>query len=129
MRTNSNEWTSPTMSGPRSLLVVDDDREQRRLVAALLRRDGHRVVEAGSYGEGVARFRDSGPFHLIMVDVMLPTRSGLDLVGAIRRIQPSQAVVVCSALDDPQTLAELAPVRFLAKPFEPSALLDLARTA
>ena len=57
--------------GVGSLLLVEDEDRLRGLVAQFLRGEGFEVVEAGDGLQGVERFTDSGPFDLVLLDVML----------------------------------------------------------
>jgi two-component system cell cycle sensor histidine kinase/response regulator CckA len=117
----------PELSGSRSVLVVDDAAVVRRLAFRLLAEAGYRVFEAGSATEalevlGMAR----GQVQLVLIDVVMPEVSGVDLARMIREISPMARVIFMSAfpaevlvregLRDPR-------VQFLAKPFTREELL------
>jgi DNA-binding response OmpR family regulator len=109
-----------------SLLLVEDEHVLRRLVAQFLRRAEYRVVEAGDGGAGVERFADSGPFDLALVDLNLPVQSGVEVCRQIRRAQPGQPILICSAAvspEDEQALLALGVDHFLSKPYHPEVLL------
>ena len=110
-----------------SLLLVEDERLLRGLVAQFLRGADYRVVEAGDGPEGVARFEDAGPFDLALVDLNLPYFSGVEVCRRILRSRPEQRIMICSAaiLDDHEdALMALGVDHFLTKPYHPESLLE-----
>ncbi|HLB81234.1 MAG TPA: response regulator, partial [Dongiaceae bacterium] len=66
------------------ILVVDDDRRLRELLRRYLAEQGFRVTVAASAAEARARLGGLA-FDLIVLDVMMPGESGLDLTAALRR--------------------------------------------
>ena len=65
------------------ILVVEDDRKTADLVALYLRHDGHRAEVATSGRKGLDMAR-AGGFDLLILDVMLPGASGLEICEAVR---------------------------------------------
>lgn len=109
-----------------SLLLVEDERTLRCLVAQFLRSEGYRVVEAGDGPDGVARFADSGPFDLALVDLNLPIFSGVEVCRQIKERQRDQKIMICSAAivcEHEAALISLGIERFLTKPYHPEELL------
>lgn len=79
-------------------LLVDDDAEQRSLVADLLARAGIApVVEASSAGEALA-LAGEHDFALVVLDVVMPERSGLDVLPELHDLVPNGSIVVLSNL-------------------------------
>ncbi len=112
--------------GQYTLLLVEDENVLRCLVASYLRAEGYSVVEAADGPEGLDRYNDSGPFDLVLLDLNLPTFSGVEVCRRIRRVRPSQPVMICSAaiLPDHETdLARMGVHHFLTKPYHPEDLL------
>jgi len=87
------------------VLVVDDEQSIRSSLGAILRREGHTVHEAadGSAAEGLLQ-RDS--FDVVISDIILPHRSGVDLLGEIRELQPDAQVILITGEPDAATAAE-----------------------
>ena len=113
-------------SGSPSLLLVEDEHGLRKLVAQFLRGAGYRVVEACDGQEGVERFGDSGPFDLALVDLNLPVFSGVEVCRRVRRCQPGQPIIICSAAivaEHEDALNAVGVDHFLTKPYHPEALL------
>ncbi len=119
------------MHGP--VLVVDDEPHLCRLVRMVLEDAGYEVREAGSAPEALRLIREEPP-ALLLLDLMMPGRSGLDLLGEIRQ-QPATAdlpVVVVTAVGVRQDLDQAATLgarATLAKPFSRAQLLQAVRQA
>jgi two-component system phosphate regulon response regulator OmpR len=106
------------------LLVVDDDERLRALLQRYLTSNGFRVTAAASAVEARALMK-SIAFDLLIVDVMMPGESGLDLTRAIRA-QSQTPVLMLTALSDAEDRIaglEHGADDYLAKPFEPRELL------
>ena len=109
-----------------SLLLVEDEHVLRSLVAQFLRTERYHVVEARDGAEGVARYGDSGPFDLALVDLNLPVFSGVEVCRRIKRVEPAQRIMICSAAimaDHETALLELGIEHFLTKPYHPEDLI------
>ena len=75
---------------------------------------------------GVARFDDSGPFDLALIDLNLPVYSGVEVCRRIKRSRPEQRIMICSAAimdDHEEELKALGVGHFLTKPYHPESLL------
>jgi DNA-binding NtrC family response regulator len=82
-----------------SILVIDDEEEIREGLELLLASEGYQVTSAGTAEAGVARLEEQ-PFDLLLLDVSLPDRNGLDLLGEIRQRDPILPVVMITAYRD-----------------------------
>jgi CheY-like chemotaxis protein len=111
------------------VLVIDDDREMRGVVAGTLRRDGYTVIEACDGREALDVVASTVP-DLVLVDITLP---GMDGVEVTRRLKERPAlanvpVVALSALTQ-QAVRDRALAagceRYLTKPCPPAALRDV----
>jgi two-component system phosphate regulon response regulator OmpR len=110
--------------GAAHLLVVDDDARIRGLLARYLSEAGYRVTTAASAEE--ARGRLSGlTFDLLILDVMMPGETGIDLAKALRE-KLQVPILMLTALGDPQDRIrglETGVDDYVSKPFEPRELL------
>jgi two-component system phosphate regulon response regulator OmpR len=106
------------------LLVIDDDARLRGLLARYLSEAGYRVTTAGNADE--ARSRLSGiAFDLLVLDVMMPGESGVDLAKSLRQTM-QVPILMLTALGDAQDRIrglESGVDDYVAKPFEPRELL------
>ena len=113
------------MASGRILLVEDRD-SLRRLLARALADDGYEVAAASTGGDAV-RLLGERPFDLVLTDLKLPDRSGLEVLAASREKQPRVPVVVLTGYGSIGAAVEamkLGAHDFLEKPLE---LPDLAR--
>jgi two-component system, cell cycle response regulator DivK len=119
------------MTAKRTVLVVDDHEDNRRILRDLLNSAGYTVVEATTGEDGVSTAQAQPP-DLILMDIQLP---GIDGYEATRRIKGNEAlrripliVVTSYALsgDDAKALAAGADA-YVAKPFSPRAMLAKVR--
>jgi DNA-binding NtrC family response regulator len=81
---------------PFHILVVDDELVQRELVSGFLKKQGFEVAVTGSGENALELFRRES-FDLVLTDQKMPNMSGLDLLQAIRAINPETAVVLMTA--------------------------------
>jgi CheY-like chemotaxis protein len=115
-----------------TLMLVEDERILRGLVAQFLRTSGFRVLEAADGREAVDLYERQGPFDLVVLDLNLPELDGVEVCRRIRRERRDQPILVCSASILPEhleSLGEQGVDRFLTKPFHPASLLDHVQRA
>jgi PAS domain S-box-containing protein len=114
-----------------TVLVVEDEGGIRALVRKILRRQGYRVLEAGTPDEAVETAQSSGkPIHLLVTDMNLPQRSGRALARDLHELFPEMKVLYVSGYTDDSTVyaGELpAGAAFLQKPFTLGSLLKKVR--
>ncbi len=106
------------------ILIVDDDIQLGRLVAKSLRADSYRVTIARNGAEMWEALRHS-PVDLIVLDLMLPGRSGLDLCKEIRATRSTPVVMLTAKGDEADRVLglELGADDYLSKPFGSRELL------
>jgi two-component system alkaline phosphatase synthesis response regulator PhoP len=107
------------------VLIVEDDRSLREGLALNLRRSGYETVTAKDGTEGLERIFDEAP-DLVLLDIMLPGLSGLEILREIRAQGLETPVLVLSARDQiPQKLEgfSLGADDYLTKPFDLRELL------
>lgn len=118
------------------ILVVDDDREIRDLLARFLRKHGFRVDCAGD-GREMWRLLDTGRFDLIVLDLMLPGEDGLSLCRRLRAQTATASgtpvgppIIMLTAIGEEMDRIiglEMGADDYLAKPFNPRELLARMR--
>ena len=115
-----------------SLLLVEDEEVLRQLVGQFLRSEGFDVAEAADGGEGVRRFREEGPFDLLLLDLNLPVFSGVEVCRRVKHADPLQKVMICSAAivrEHEDALRGMGVSQFLTKPYHPAHLVAQIRLA
>jgi two-component system, OmpR family, phosphate regulon response regulator OmpR len=106
------------------LLVVDDDARLRELLRRYLSDNGFRVTTAGDASEARANLA-SFAFDLVVLDVMMPGESGLDLTRALR-CEGRVPILLLTAMAEPEDRVnglEQGADDYLSKPFEPRELV------
>lgn len=109
-----------------TILIAEDNPSDRLLLAALLRRLGHTVVEAGSGTEALALFEAVDP-DLILLDALMPPPDGFDVARRIRQLCGDRFVpiIFLTSLQDPDSLAaglDAGGDDFLSKPYDATVL-------
>ena len=109
----------------RSVLVVDDDRSVRRLMAVMVAQDGYATLEAESGAEAI-HLAEANPIDLLVTDVEMPGMSGPELVLALKqRGLIDSSLLVTGNVDAVDLLHGLhGSIPLLAKPFNATQLLE-----
>jgi two-component system OmpR family response regulator len=110
------------------ILVVDDDREIRDLLSKFLERQGMRVTSARDAKEA-RKLWPLGRYHLVVLDLMLPGESGLDVARWIRSQGETPIVMLTAMAEETDRIVglELGADDYLGKPFNPRELLARIR--
>jgi two-component system, response regulator, stage 0 sporulation protein F len=112
------------------VLVVDDDAAIRRMVVAVLTREGYEVEEAATGQQALEEIAWDG-YQAIVLDLMMPIVSGYDVLRAISNVRPhSRCVIIMSAapqraIDDVDASIVRAKLR---KPFNIQELVGAVRS-
>jgi two-component system OmpR family response regulator len=106
------------------ILVVDDDREIRRLLGDYLEKNGYRSSTVPD-GKGMRRALDLSPPNLIVLDLMLPGEGGLALCRELRTRSQVPIVMLTALGDEPDRILgfECGADDYVVKPFNPRELL------
>ena len=110
------------------ILICDDELPLRELIKAVLG-DRYRYLEAEDVGQAEEALRGSKP-QAIVLDVMLPGKSGLEFLSELRakrRNSPIPVVVVSAwqSADDQRTALDAGADAFVGKPFDPKDLASV----
>ena len=115
----------PLPAAPR-ILVVDDEEAILYVFERYLSVAGYGVVTAGS-GRDAVRAGAAGPFDLLITDFRMPGMNGVEVIGALRDLQPGLPALVISG--NPIEAGILpAGVRFLSKPVSMNDLVAMIPT-
>ena len=112
------------------ILVVDDEMHIRRLIHAALARADYAIVEAENAREAMERLRDERP-DIVLLDLGLPDRDGLELVPLIKQQSDTTLIVVSArdATEEKVAALDLGADDYLTKPFDTDELLARVRVA
>ena len=112
------------------VLVVDDEPHIRRLLRTTLERNNYDVLEAAGAREAMDRLTNSQP-DVVLLDLGLPDRDGLELVPLIRKRSKATLLVVSArdATDQKVAALDLGADDYVTKPFDTEELLARMRAA
>ncbi|CAN5301253.1 sigma-54 dependent transcriptional regulator [soil metagenome] len=116
----------------KTVLVVDDDPTQRRLVQAVLDREGYAVVHAESGGEAIDRLTKGGGADVVLLDMVMPGMSGLECLAEIRTAGVTTPVIVLTANGGVEAVVKAMQAGaqdFFIKPASPERILVGIRNA
>jgi two-component system, cell cycle sensor histidine kinase and response regulator CckA len=105
---------------PKTILVVDDEPEIRKLVAAMLTRNGYRVLIADTGENAVRLFENNPDTDLLLTDVVAPGMSGPMIADQIAALKPGIRVLFMSGYDGTQVVQRYVVEKgysLLIKPF------------
>lgn len=77
------------------VLLIDDEDQLRRMLRQVLEQEGYEVIEARDGAEGIKNFCTS-PVDLLITDILMPEREGLELIRELRREYPSLKIIAIS---------------------------------
>ena len=111
-----------------SVLIVEDESALVRLIRDYLVHDGFRVMTAGDAATAMQRFKQDQP-DLIMLDLGLPDRNGLDVTREIRRTSTTPIIILTARGEETDRVVglELGADDYMVKPFSPKELVARIR--
>jgi DNA-binding NtrC family response regulator len=113
------------MSPKGCILIIDDEQEIRESLEQLLRLEGYQADSASTGEEGLKRI-EGGVFDLVLLDINLPDRDGLDLLKSIKRDSPEVGVIMITAYDSSQMAFQASKQgaeSYVTKPWDNDKLL------
>src|SRR5262245_18798141 len=108
----------------RRLPVVDDDGAMRQMLESLFRQQGYATDSAASVDAAVVLLGETD-YDAVLSDIKMPGRSGLELVGELRRLRPETPIVLMTAfgsIDSAVEAMRAGAFDYVTKPFEPEAV-------
>ena len=127
----SRGTTSGAVPGQGSVLIIDDEAEIRESLQTLLELEGYDVGAAADGEQGLAQLAER-PFDLVLLDLALPDRNGLELLPEIRAVDPALSVIMITAygtVEDAVRAMQSGAANFLQKPWDNEKLLADVRAA
>ncbi len=107
------------------VLIIDDDEDIRFILRRALESAGYQVREASDGAAGLKRFREQRP-DLVMTDIIMPEREGVETIMALRKESPETAIIAMSGgggADYLEMAIKLGAVRAFSKPFSLAAVV------
>src|SRR5881394_1035452 len=113
------------------ILIIDDEAAIRESLQTLLELEGYEVETAANGEEGLSKLGDR-PFDLVLLDLALPDRNGIELLPEIRSLDPQISVIMITAygtVEDAVRAMQSGATNFLQKPWDNEKLLADIRAA
>ncbi|HEX9743007.1 MAG TPA: sigma-54 dependent transcriptional regulator [Nitrospiraceae bacterium] len=102
------------------ILIVDDERSMRDVLSIMLKRAGYEIAVASDGVEAIARI-EKELFDLVITDLKMPTKGGLDVLKAVKDTSPDSVVLIVTAFASTESAVEamkLGAYDYLPKPFQ-----------
>ena len=119
-------------SATETVLLVEDDSSLRDAMTRMLQGVGYTVIEARDGDDAIAKFSErKDEIQLVLMDVIMPNRSGGDAYQKLRAIQPDVKIILMSGYAGDFLLGKLSmeeDVHFLTKPISPKELFEKIRS-
>ncbi len=123
-----NEGSSSSVG---AVLIIDDEAAIRESLETLLELEGYSVESAATADEGLARIGER-PFDLVLLDLALPDRNGLDLLTELHAHDPQLSVIMITAygtVENAVRAMQAGATNFVQKPWDNEKLLADVRIA
>jgi two-component system nitrogen regulation response regulator GlnG len=115
------------------ILIVDDEKDMRRVLSNILKEDGYTVYEAGDSGQALNFLTRESPPDLFLLDLKMPGEmDGIELLAKIKTTKPEIQVIMLTAYGDIRSAVKatkLGAYDYFTKPFENGHLLLTIRRA
>ena len=119
------------MSGPATVLIVEDEFVIAELLEMALTDEGYSVVRAANGRQGLERLAEGPPPDLVISDFMMPVLDGAGLVQAMRQSEGRRAppIIIISSMPEANVRARIDTyAAFIRKPFQIAVLVQLVAT-
>jgi len=87
------------------ILLIDDDESIRKVIGYMLEEAGYPAETAATAAEGLQAFRSQRP-DLVLTDIKMPRKSGIELLSELKSIDPSVPVIILTAFGTVETAVE-----------------------
>lgn len=115
-----------------TVMIVDDELFFRGLLRDILTKAGlHVVAEASNGGDAVAMYREHSP-DIVLMDIYMPERNGIDSTSDILAIDPGAKILICSGVgydQDLEAAIQAGALGVIYKPFYDEEVLEMIRKA
>ena len=117
------------MTQKEKILIVDDEAIMRKVMRMSLLKEGYSCDEAENAEAALDKLRN-GSYDLAILDIMMPGKSGLELLHEIKTAYPNTFVFMSTAVNDPNVVVQCmkeGAYDYLSKPFSPDDLIQAVK--
>lgn len=117
---------------PKTVLIVDDEPENRRIYAEILNDLGYRTIEAPDGEEALSRVREETVIDLVIADYRMPKMNGLQFIESLRNILPAVPMIMVTAFANVESYLQsfsLGVFEYMNKPFSRAEFVRIVKAA
>ncbi len=111
----------------KKILLVDDAAFMRMMIKDTLTKNGYEnILEAGDGEQAIEQYKSEKP-DLIIMDITMPNKTGIEALQEIKALDNTSKIVMCSAMGQESMVVEaikLGAIDFIVKPFKPERIIQ-----
>lgn len=114
------------------IMIVDDSTYMRGVIKRVLKADGYTEMLEAADGEAATNLYEKERPDVVLMDIVMPNKSGIEALRSIREIDPDARVVIVSAVGQEVIVKEalaMGASGFIVKPFDDVQVQDAVKTA
>lgn len=117
---------------PKTVLIVDDEAENRRIYAEILNDLGYRTIERPDAESALSVVEQGTPVDLVIADYRMPKMNGLQFIESLRKLLPSVPMIMVTAFADVESYLQsfsLGVFEYMNKPFSKAEFIRIVQAA
>jgi CheY-like chemotaxis protein len=117
---------------PKTILIVDDELENRRIYAEILNDLGYRTIEEPDGESALSRVNTGTPIDLVIADYRMPKMNGLEFLESLRNIMPRVPMIMVTAFANVESYLQsfsLGVFEYMNKPFSKEEFVRIVKAA
>ncbi len=117
---------------PRTILIVDDEPENRRIYAEILNDLGYRTIEKPDGESALSAVRDGAAIDLVIADYRMPKMNGLQFIESLRSMLPAVPMIMVTAFANVESYLQsfsLGVFEYMNKPFSKAEFVRIVKAA
>ncbi len=119
-------------SKPKTILIVDDEPENRRIYAEILNDLGYRTIEEPDGESALSTVRTGTAIDLVIADYRMPKMNGLQFIESLRTIMPAVPMIMVTAFANVESYLQsfsLGVFEYMNKPFSKAEFVRIVKAA
>ena len=122
---DNTEKILPKPENGKVILVIDDNEMMLKIASQMLNKCGHKVLLANNGTDGIQTFKNNSGISLVLLDLIMPDLSGLDVFYQLRQLRSDIPIIFMSGINEKKELTDCKGYNgFLTKPY---SLNELSR--
>jgi CheY-like chemotaxis protein len=121
-----------TKNQPKTILIVDDEPENRHIYAEILNDLGYRTIEAPDGEYALSKVKEGNVIDLVIADYRMPKMNGLQFIESLRSILPAVPMIMVTAFANVESYLQsfsLGVFEYMNKPFSRAEFVRIVKAA